>query len=62
MGRIWSLLRIILLLTGGLAAFLLVFAAFSPVAYVLGPAGLVAMVFVMLGAYFLIGRWVLRRL
>ena len=63
MARSWNALRIILLLAGGLAAFVLTFFLIGAVAWLMPPG--VAMIFavlVMLAAYFLIGRWVFRRL
>ncbi len=62
MAQLWNPLRMILLIAAGLAAFLafLFLAGFA--AYPFGVYGTIALVFVLLGAYFLIGRWVLRRL
>ena len=61
MAWIGSALRIILLLIGSIAAFLLAYLVIGMMAFLFWPFGLVLLP-LLVGAYFLIGRWVLRRL
>jgi hypothetical protein len=59
---IWKLLRPLFLIVTVLIFFIFIFFVAGIIAYPFGPYGFVAVVFVMLGAYFLVGRWLFRRL
>jgi len=62
MAGLLTAFRITLLLVGGLAALILAYFVIGMAMFPFGPFGMVGFVFLLLAAYFLIGRWVLRRI